>query len=70
MGQREPLREQLRGFVRRRAVKRHHRRGNPRRAQQLRPPSVADGHHLDQVRTPADGLFEAMNGHVVLFLSE
>jgi hypothetical protein len=32
----------------------------------LGPPSVADGHHLNRVRTPADSLFETMSNHSVL----
>jgi hypothetical protein len=46
------------------AVERHHRRWYPGRAAELSSPAVADGRHLDLVRTPADGLFEMMNCHV------
>ena len=30
----------------------------------LGTPPVADGHHFDLVRTPADGFFEMLNGHL------
>lgn len=65
--QRQPLREQTGGFVRRRSVERHHRRGESRRAAQLRAPSVADGRDLDVVRAPANRFEEAMNCHVSWF---
>jgi len=46
------------------AVKRHHRGGHARPSTKLGSPPVADGRNLDQIRTPADGLFEMVNGHV------
>ena len=66
MRQREPLGQLLRRLIRSMSVEGHHRGRNARRPQELRAPSVADGHDLDEVRAPADGLFEAMDGHVVL----
>jgi hypothetical protein len=64
MRQRQPLRQLARGLVRRSPVKRHHGGGHAGAAAQLRPPPVADGRHLDLVHAPANGFFEAMNGHV------
>jgi hypothetical protein len=61
----EPLRELASRFIGRPAVKRHHGCGHPRRTPELCAPPVADGRHLDLVRTPANGFFEAMNCHVV-----
>jgi len=70
MRQHQPLRQVPRRFVWRRSVERHHRRGKTRRATKLRAPSVADGHDLDVVRTPANGFVEAMNCHVCLMSRE
>jgi hypothetical protein len=62
--QRQPLHELVGGFIRGAPVERHHRRRAPGSAAQLRPPSIADGRHLDLVGAPTDGLFVAMNCHV------
>ena len=64
MGQRKPLRELARGFVRRLSVKRHHGGGHAWAAPQLRPPPVADERDFDLVRPATNHFFEAMNGHV------
>ncbi|HEY3057641.1 MAG TPA: hypothetical protein VGL99_01565, partial [Chloroflexota bacterium] len=64
MGQRQPAQELAGGFIRRLPVKGHHSGGHPGAAPQLRSPPVADGRHLDLVRTPANGFFEVMNDHV------
>ena len=61
--QREPIGKLPCGFVRGRPVKRHHGCRYARRAQELRAPSVADGHHFDEIRAATDGFFETMNGH-------
>jgi hypothetical protein len=45
------------------AVERHHSRGHTGPAAQLSAPPVADGCYLNLIRTPADSLFEMMNGH-------
>jgi len=66
MGEREPVGEMLGGLGGGETVEGHHRRRNARRAGELGPPSVADGHHLNGVRTPADSLFETMSNHSVL----
>lgn len=66
MGEREPIGEVLGGLGGGEAIEGHHGRRNARHARELGPPSVADGHHLDIVRTPADSLFEAMSNHSVL----
>jgi hypothetical protein len=65
MGEGEPVGQLLRRLVRGGAIKRHHRCRHPGLPPQLRTPSVADGHHFDLVRAPANGLFESMNDHVV-----
>jgi hypothetical protein len=70
MRQHQPLRQVPRRFVWRRSVERHHRRWKTRRATKLRAPSVADGHDLDVVRTPANGFVEAMDCHVCLVSRE
>ena len=62
--ERKPLRQQPRRLGRRLTVERHHGGRHAGPAAQLRTPPVADGRHLDLVRAPANGLFEAMNGHV------
>jgi len=46
------------------AVKGHHCGGHARSASELRTPPVADGHHFDLVRTPADVFFEMVNVHL------
>ena len=64
MGHRQPVRELLGGPIGGLAVERHHRRRHAGSAPQLGAPAIPDGRHLDLVRTPADGFFEAMNVHV------
>ncbi len=63
MGEREPIGEVLGGLGRGKAVEGHHRRWYTRRAHELGPPSIADGHDLNGVRAPADSLFETMSNH-------
>ena len=46
------------------AVEGHHGGLHARVPAELGSPPVADGHHLDLVRTPANGLFEMLNGHL------
>src|SRR5688572_26722656 len=70
MGEGEPLGELSRGLVGGRPVKRHHRGRNARHAQQLGAPTVADEHHLNEVRAPADSLFESVKGHGAIFGSK
>ena len=67
MGKREPFGQLPRGLVRSMAVKRHHGRGDPWRAQQLSAPAVADEHDLYKVRPSADSLFEVVNSHGAIF---
>ena len=67
MGEGEPLRQQPGGLIRGGPVKRHHRRRDARRPQQLGAPPITDGHDLDQVCAPTNGFFVAMNGHNVMF---
>ena len=66
MGEGEPVGEVLGGLDRSDAVERHHGCRDTRHADKLRPPPVTDGHHFNEVRAPADNLFESMNGHGVL----
>src|SRR6185503_12624548 len=66
MRQCQPLRKKPRSFVWCCSVERHHRGGEAWRATKLRAPSVADGHDLDVVRTPANCFVEAKNCHVCL----
>ena len=61
----QPLRQQPRRLVWRLTVERHHGGRHARSAAQLRAPPVAHGCHLDDVRPPASGFFESMNGHVL-----
>jgi hypothetical protein len=61
MGQAKPICQLLGGLVWCLPVERHHGRWHPGAAQQLRAPPVADGHHLDVVRTAANSLLKAMN---------
>ena len=63
MGEREPVGQVLGGLGRGETIKGHHRRRNARRAHELGPPSIADGHDLNGVRAPADSLFETMSNH-------
>src|SRR5688572_13307862 len=63
MGECQPCGE-LRGrLIRSGPVKRHHGGRHARGAQQLCAPAVADGYDFYEVRPPADGFFETMNGH-------
>jgi len=67
VGKREPLGQLPRGLIRSMPVKRHHGRRDPRCAQQLCAPAVADGHDLYEIRPPVDSLFEAVNSHGAIF---
>ena len=69
MREREPIGQLSRGLIWGLPIKRHHGGRETWRAEQLRAPTVADGHDLDEVRAPADGFFEAMNGHYVRYLN-
>ena len=66
MGEREPLRQLSCGLIGSRPVKRHHGRRDAWHPQQLGAPAVTDEHDLYEVRAPADGFFEAVNGHGVI----
>ena len=46
------------------AVEGHHGGRHARVSPELGTPPVADGHHLDLVRTPADSFFEMVNDHL------
>ena len=59
----EPATEQLHGFVRRMAVKRHHRAGTAGSPGNLGSVLFADRRHFDAVLTAVDGFFEALDGH-------
>ena len=63
MRERQPVGQLSRGFVRGLPVERHHGGRDAGGAKELRSPAVADGRHFDQVRAPANGLFEAMCNH-------
>ena len=69
VGECQPVGELLCSLIRGGSVERHHGGRDARRAHQLCAPAIADEHHLDEVRAPADGLFEAMNGHGVCSLN-
>jgi hypothetical protein len=64
MRERQP-RGQLAGrLLRRLAVEGHHRGGHPGFPRQLSAPPVADGRHVDLVRTPTYSFFEVVNDHL------
>jgi hypothetical protein len=65
MGERQPLGQLPRRFIRRLPIEGHHRRGDARPSPQLRTPSVVDGRDLDLVRAPANDFFVSMNVHVI-----
>ena len=67
MRQGKPLRQLSRRFIGGVPVEGHHGRWDTWRTQQLCTPAVGDGHHLYEVRAPADGFFKAMNGHDAIF---
>jgi len=60
----------VRRFGRRRAVERHHRRGDPGAPPQLGTPPVAGIGDFDHEGTFADEFFEAMNGHCVGWVNQ
>jgi hypothetical protein len=64
MCERQPGGQLLDGLLRGLPVEGHHRGGEARRPAKLGTPPVADGHHLDLVRTPANRFFEMPYGHV------
>ena len=59
----EPAAEELHGFVRCVAVKRHHRAAAAGGLGDLGPELIADRRHFDAVLTAVDGFFEALDGH-------
>ena len=64
MRERQP-RGQLAGrLLRCLAVEGHHRGGHPGFPRQLSAPPVADGRHVDMVRTPTYRFFEVVNDHL------
>ncbi len=63
----KPLRQLSCRFIGGMPVERHHGRWDARRTQQLCTPTGGDVHDLYEVRAPADGFFEAVNGHVAIF---
>lgn len=63
MCERQPVGQLTGSLIRRLTVKRHQRCGYARPALQLRPPSGADGGHLDFVRAPANGFLEPVYVH-------
>jgi len=67
MRERQPVGQLPRGLVGGLPVERHHGGGDTGGAKQLCAPAIAHGRHLYQVRAPANGLFEAMYGHVCDF---
>lgn len=70
MRERQP-RGQLAGrLLRRLAIEGHHGRGHAGLSGQLSTPSVADGRHVDLVRTPTYSLFKVVNDHVSGGLTE
>ena len=64
MRERQPGSQLLDRLLRGLAVERHHGGLHAGVPAKLSTPPVADGHDLDLVRTPADGLFEMLNGHL------
>ena len=46
------------------AIEGHHRRRHARLPGQLSTPTVADGRHLDVVRTPTNGFFKMFDDHL------
>ena len=63
----KPLRQLSRRFIGGMPVEGHHGRWDTWRTQQLRTPAVGDGYDLYEVRAPADGFFETVNGHSAIF---
>ena len=70
MGKRQPIGQLSRRLIWSGPVKGHHGRRDPWRPHELGAPAVADGHDLYEVRAPADGFFEAMNGHSSILNAE
>ena len=64
MRERQPGSQLLDRLLRGLAVEGHHRGRHAGLPAKLGTPPVADGHHLDLVRTPANGFFEMLNGHL------
>jgi len=62
--ERQPGSQLLDRLLGRLAVEGHHGGLHARVPSKLGTPPVADGHHFDLVRTPANGLFEMLNGHL------
>jgi hypothetical protein len=59
----QPVRKLPGSLIRRLAVEGHQRSGHAGPALQLRPPSGADGGHLDFVRATANGFLEPVYVH-------
>jgi hypothetical protein len=64
MRERQPRSQQASRFFWGRAVKRHHGCGHTGLSRQLGAPPVADGRHVDVVRTPTYSFFEVVNDHL------
>jgi hypothetical protein len=64
MRERQPGSQLLDGLLRGLAVEGHHGGWHAGVPAKLGTPPVADGHHLDLVRTPGNRFFEMLNGHL------
>ena len=64
MRERQPGSQLLDRLLRGLAVEGHHGGLHSRLPLKLGTPPVADGHHFDLVRTPADSFFEMVNDHL------
>lgn len=63
VGARQPLAKKAGGFVRRRSVKRHQRRGHARNPDDIGPPAVdGDRRHFDEVLLAGNGFLKTMDG--------
>ena len=62
--ERQPGSQLLRRLLWGPAVEGHHGGRHARVPAKLGTPPVADGHHFDLVRTPADSFFEMVNDHL------
>jgi hypothetical protein len=64
MRERQPGGQLAGRLLRRLAVEGHHRGGHPGFPCQLGAPPVADGRHVDMVRTPTYSFFKVVNDHL------